>query len=264
LLAEKSAAQKQRLQELLKKRDEDGIALSSSEETDLEAIAFVEEDIILMTPGAEETYDADKLRADRMRNISAAASSMDVTAAANRTKRISLASVTTITLRYIAAQHQINKENVQDVNMPEITLPFSATWPEVCDTLRKRFNRIAHFRYLNDKNVWLEVRSETAFAAFRNQMCEEAIEKGINHVVAHVQLLVFGSGAPPIVEIFRDGFFLSSNFKVPFLNKQRTKRMATQVFCVQVSLSISNMPLCPFLTCLSVGGHSRCTRRERR
>jgi hypothetical protein len=134
----------------------------------------------------------------------------------------------------------------------------------VCDTLRKRFNRIAHFRYLNDKNVWLEVRSETAFAAFRNQMCEEAIEKGINHVVAHVQLLVFGSGAPPIVEIFRDGFFLSSNFKVPFLNKQRTKRMATQVFCVQVSLSISNMPLCPFLTCLSVGGHSRCTRRERR
>ena len=92
----------------------------------------------------------------------------------------------------------------------EISIPFLATFAEVCETLRQRFQRIVHFRYINDKNVWLEVRSEQALAAFRFQVGEEGLEKDTSIVVAQVQLLPFGSGAGAVSELLRDGLILSS------------------------------------------------------
>lgn len=219
LLAEKTPAETQRLQELAKKREKDEEPLSSSEAEELRAMCSVEQDVILtvMPEGAgDDEYDADKLRSERLAKLSAAedGGSREHEVLARRKNSISNV-VKLITLRFFANKDHSGKEG-KEMSLPEINLPFLATWAQVCETLRKRFERIVHFTYINDKNVWLEVRSNAAFDAFRTQMGHEGLEKGTSVIVAQVRLLPFGSGAPPVVEALRDAFLLSPHYTVLF------------------------------------------------
>ena len=82
-----------------------------------------------------------------------------------------------------------------------------------CEILRRRFQSIVHFQYISDKNVWLEVRSDKAWSAFRAQIGEEGLEKGTSHVVSQVQLLPFGSGTSPVADAMQDAFLLSFQYQ---------------------------------------------------
>ena len=190
------------------KWQEDGNQLSSTDAAELRALCTVEQDIVLVTPeetsGDGAAYDAGRLREERLRRLSVAEAEQDGSAQ-RRAKRDASAVVKYITLRFFADQEQNNKEHGV-----EVSIPFLASFAEVCEMLRQRFQRMVHFRYINDKNVRVEVRSEEALAAFRYQMGEEGLEKQSSVVVAQVQLLAFGSGAPPLAEQLRNGVVGSS------------------------------------------------------
>lgn len=216
--ADRSPAEQHRLHELGAKTG-GGEELSTEEEAERRVLATVEQDIILVTgEGSEdEAYDANKLRAERLRRMSEVAMGSGAPARAPRdASRV----VSFITLKFFADEDQFGKDKAT-ANGVEISLPFSATWSEVCDMLRKRFQRIMHFRYINDKNVWLEVRSEQSMAIFRTQMGEEGLEKGASVVVAQVKQLPFGSGGPHVAEALRDSLMLSSLYQVGFLPQTR-------------------------------------------
>jgi ankyrin repeat protein len=212
LREKRSPDEKLRLQALLKKQD-DGQPLTPPETAELHAIRLIEHDIVLVQPegSGKAAYDAEKLRSERLSRMSAAESSLTSsggTGSGPRAKRNPGSIVQYITLRFFADQDQNAKENGVEIN-----LPYAAGWSEVCDILRKRFQSIVHFRYFNDKNAWVEVRSEKELTIFRTQMGEDGLEKGSSHVVAQVQLLPFGSGAPPVADALQEGFLLSSKYQ---------------------------------------------------
>lgn len=206
----KSPDEKQRLQTLVKKQDDDQLTQSEAEE--IRTICSIDHDIVLVQPEEpEKEYDAQKLRSERLSRLSAAEGSLASnkgSGVGSKTKRNADSVVHFITLRFFADQDQKAKENGVEIN-----LPFAAGWPEVCEILRKRFESIVHFRYISDKNLWLEVRSDKAWSAFRTQMGEEGLEKGSSHVVAQVQLLPFGSGAARVADALQDAFLLSSHYQ---------------------------------------------------
>ena len=125
----------------------------------------------------------------------------------------------------------------------ELTVPFAASWPDVCVALHKRFQRTVHFQYYDVAGAPRTVRSAQALDAFRAQLGEEGLEKGsslvfaqvkqplltlgsslvfaqakqplLTHLFAQVKLVPFGCGGPPIVETLRDDFSLSSSHQAP-------------------------------------------------
>jgi len=159
-----------RMQELAKKQEE-GNQLSSSETSELRTLCTVEQDIVLVKPEESDegtAYDADRLREERLRKLSDAEHAL-ADGGQRRAKRDASSVVKFITLRFFADQEQDSKQHA--LHAVEITIPFRASFAEVCETLRQRCERIVHFRYINDKNVRVEVRSEQAFDAFRFQVC---------------------------------------------------------------------------------------------
>jgi hypothetical protein len=216
LQAARSRAETERAAALRRQQEDESI--SPGEADELKELCTIRVDIILVTSdgaddGAEEAYSADKLRAERRLKLSEADKENDgsgsgsVGAARPRqAPRDASSVVKLISLRFFADQDQNAKENGV-----EVVLPFKSSWREVCDTLHQRFQRIVHFRYIDDRNAWRDVRSDSAFTAFRAQVGEEGLEKGASLVVAQVQLLPFGSGPPPITEALRDSFSLADS-----------------------------------------------------
>ena len=210
LREKKSPDDKQRLQALLQKQDDD--QLTPLEVAEMQTIRSIDRDVVLVQPdGAEREYDAQKLRSERLSRMSAAEGALAISTGpgvGTRTARNPGSVVDFITLRFFADQDQGAKENGVEIN-----LPFAAGWSEVCEILRRRFQSIVHFRYISDKNLWQEVRSDKAWSAFRAQMGEEGLEKGTSHVVSQVQLLPFGSGTSPVADAMQDAFLLSSQYQ---------------------------------------------------